>query len=297
MQKVSYMGDGLTTEFSFNFPYFENSDIIVTKNNAATTGYSIVGTSGGQDADIPYIGGKVVFEVAPTISDSITISRSLPLSRVVDYQPTEKINPTILNQDINYVMEILKDFQDELDGFCAQYSDIIDQESIAIVLSRIAAISDAITTVSGQITALGDISTLRQTVSGLVTTTEGHTTSVGNLETQKAGVDMDNLSTTGKNAIATASMPSGNFVQLNVGVSGASYTAPGDGYFCAYAKTNVANGWVMLITPNSGSVNKSLEPVVDNYIGCSIPASSGQSVSLIYTGVTFEYFVFCYANI
>ena len=27
MQKVSYMGNGSTTEFSFNFPYFENTNV------------------------------------------------------------------------------------------------------------------------------------------------------------------------------------------------------------------------------------------------------------------------------
>ena len=84
MQKVSYMGDGSTTEFTFNFPYFENTNIIVTKNNETATGYSIVGTSAAPDADIPYTGGKVVFEMAPTSLDSVTISRLLPLSRIVD---------------------------------------------------------------------------------------------------------------------------------------------------------------------------------------------------------------------
>ena len=129
MQKVSYMGNGSTTEFSFNFPYFENSNIVVTKNGSTATGYSIVGTSAGQDADIPYTGGKVVFENAPTVLDSITIARSLPLSRIVDYQPLVKINPTTLNQDMNYTMELIKDLQDEFDTLCSQYADIADKES------------------------------------------------------------------------------------------------------------------------------------------------------------------------
>ena len=109
MQKVSYMGNGSTTEFSFNFPYFENTNVIVTKNGATATGYSIVGTSAAPDADIPYTGGKVVFDVAPTSLDNITIARQLPLTRIVDYQPTTKLEPTVLNQDANYLMEVIKD--------------------------------------------------------------------------------------------------------------------------------------------------------------------------------------------
>ena len=122
MQKVSYMGDDSTTEFYFNFPFYTNTDIVVLKNNQTATDYTIIGTSAGLNADIPYTGGKIVFNIAPVATDSITIYRHLPLTRTVDYQPTEKINPTILNQDMNYMMEVLKDLQDELDGFRTQYA-------------------------------------------------------------------------------------------------------------------------------------------------------------------------------
>lgn len=195
MQKVSYVGDGSTTEFTFNFPYFENTNIVVTKNGTTATGYSVVGTSAGVDADIPYTGGKVVFETAPSSIDNITISRNLPMSRVADYQPTAKIEPTTLNQDLNYMMEVLKDLQDELDGFSAQYADIVDKDSTAILLTKIAAIHDEIVAVSAQIIALGDISTitsnissLQQSVSNLTTTSGNHTTSIGTLDTRTSGL-------------------------------------------------------------------------------------------------------------
>ena len=179
MQKVSYMGNGSTTEFTFNFPYFENSNIIVTKNNVTATGYNIVGTSGGLDADIPYTGGKVVFDVAPTALDSITIARNLPLTRIVDYQPTAKLEPTTLNQDANYLMEVIKDRKDEIDSLYSQYSDIANKESTTTLLARITEIHNEIVAVSAQITALGDITTLRSDVStntGNITTLDTRTT-------------------------------------------------------------------------------------------------------------------------
>ena len=152
MQSVSHMGDGTTTEFEFNFPYYENSNILVDKNGAAATGYNIEGISGGLDADIPYTGGKVVFEIAPTDMDCITISRHLPLVRTVDYQPTEKIEPTILNQDMNYLMELLKDQSTELVHLSTQYAEIADKESTATLLARIAVIDGKITAVNQNIT-------------------------------------------------------------------------------------------------------------------------------------------------
>lgn len=286
MQKVSYMGNGTTTEFYFDFPYFEASNVVVTKNGAPVTGCNIIGNSGGPDADISYIGGKVVFEVAPTSLDCITIARQLPLTRIADYQPIARINPTTLNQDLNYLMEVIKDRKDELSDLMTKYEEIADKE----ILARISAIREEITDIDAKITALGDISTLRISV-------ETNTENITTLSTGKANCDMDNLSDIGKNTIATASMPSGNFVNITVGASGASYTAPADGYFCAYAKTTAAGGWVMLITPNSGPVNKSLDTAAGGYVGCTIPASAGQAVNLLYAGVTFDYFVFCCANI
>lgn len=173
MQKVSYMGDGETTEFSFNFPYFDNTNIVVTKNNTSATGYEIVGTSGGLDADFPYTGGKVVFETAPTSLDSITIARSLPLARIVDYQPLAKLEPTTLNQDANYLMEVIKDLSDELETLKTQYSEIADKESTATLLARITTIHNEIVAVSAQITALGDVSEIRSNITTLDTRTTG----------------------------------------------------------------------------------------------------------------------------
>ena len=189
MQKVSYMGSGTTTEFYFDFPYFETSNVVVTKNSAPATGYNIVGNSGGLDADYPYIGGKVVFEVAPTAIDCITIARQLPLTRIADYQPVARITPTTLNQDLNYLMEVIKDRKDELSDLTTKYAEIADKESTDIILARITAIHEEITDIDAKIRALGDIGTLQQRVTDLTTTVGGHTTSIASLDTKTDGLD------------------------------------------------------------------------------------------------------------
>ena len=121
----------------------------------------------------------VVFDVAPTALDSITIARNLPLTRIVDYQPTAKLEPTTLNQDANYLMEVIKDRKDEIDSLYSQYSDIANKESTTTLLARITEIHNEIVAVSAQITALGDITTLRSDVStntGNITTLDTRTT-------------------------------------------------------------------------------------------------------------------------
>lgn len=188
MYKITYMGDGTTTEFNFNFPFYENDNIIVKKNKSIASDYTIVGIQGGLNADIPYTGGKIVFNVAPVATDSITISRKIALKRYVDYQPTEKINPTILNQDQNHTIEIIKDFDGKFEEIDEKYGEIIDTESTQTLIEKI----DTVTT---QIENLGDISTLRDDVDDLKTTTQtqsqtitNHTTNLDTLNTRTNGM-------------------------------------------------------------------------------------------------------------
>ena len=158
MYKTSYMGDGSTTEFYFNCPYFENTNIIATVNNSPAPSHNIIGTRGTENADFPYTGGKVVFEIAPRPTDSITIYRQLPLERITDYQPLARIEPTTLNQDLNYLMAVIQDRKDELNDLATKYQDIANKESTATLLAQISAIHNEIVTMDATIAALGDMS-------------------------------------------------------------------------------------------------------------------------------------------
>ena len=62
------------------------------------------------------------------------------------------------------MMEVLKDMQDDLDGFSTQYAEIVDKESTNFLLTQIAAVSQEINNISQQITALGDISVVHQSI-------------------------------------------------------------------------------------------------------------------------------------
>lgn len=221
MQKVSYMGDGSTTEFNFNFPYFDNTNIIVTKNNQSATGYTIIGTSAGLDADIPYTGGKVVFDVAPTVLDNITIARSLPITRTVDYQPTAKLEPTTLNQDMNYTIEIIKDLQDEIDSLYSEYADIADKESTATLLARIAALSQ-------QITDLGDV------------------TQIAKKSEIPTNATMSSMSMPATNTTVTAMFPT----TLEVGTN-YEFIAPSDGYGF-FGSSGTSNVFMYVSSPTHG---------------------------------------------
>lgn len=104
MYKISYIADGTTTEFEFAFPFFQAADIHVAINERilGLDEYSVV-------ENASFDGGRVVFNAAPSTDDRIDIYRMVALSRVVDYQPTAKIDPEHLNADFNFLIEALKD--------------------------------------------------------------------------------------------------------------------------------------------------------------------------------------------
>jgi len=104
MYKISYTGDGATTEYVFSFPFFQNADIKVSINNEPLndTQYDV-------NPNDDFNGGIVVFGTAPASGANIDIFRHVSLNRIIDYQPTEKIDPEDLNSDFNFLLAALKD--------------------------------------------------------------------------------------------------------------------------------------------------------------------------------------------
>lgn len=104
MYKISYTGDGITTEYSFSFPFFQNADVKVSVDNQLldNTRYDV-------NPNNDFIGGTVIFSTAPQSGKNIDIFRQVSLDRVIDYQPTLKIDPEDLNSDFNFLLAALKD--------------------------------------------------------------------------------------------------------------------------------------------------------------------------------------------
>lgn len=106
MYKISYTGDGAATEFIFAFPFFQESDIRVAIDND-----SLENDKYDVNPNDEFDGGIVVFATPPQSGAAIDIFRQVSLGRVVDYQPTGKIDPENLNSDFNYLLEAFRDLK------------------------------------------------------------------------------------------------------------------------------------------------------------------------------------------
>ncbi len=120
MYKISYVGDGTTSEFLFAFPFFQDADIRVAIDEkiVSDTLYSVY-------ANDDFDGGTVIFSTAPSEGSKIDIFRQISLSRVVDYQPTSKIDPESLNSDFNFLLEAFKDLH-SIDINLTEWANIHD---------------------------------------------------------------------------------------------------------------------------------------------------------------------------
>lgn len=202
MNKFTFTGNGRNKNFYFTFPFFSKNDIVVKINNTVATEYGVFCIQGTNNNDFPFTGGHIHFASAPKSTDIVTIERKLQLNRLIDYQPTAALNPTTVNQDMNYFFELLKDIKSDLAGFAQTYADFTDTETAQTLLTQINAVMTEIdnlgdiSTINTSLTNLGTsvsnlntaLTNLSNSVDGLTTTVGTHTTDIGTLSTFKDGI-------------------------------------------------------------------------------------------------------------
>ena len=109
--------------------------------------------------------------------------------------------------------------------------------------------------------------------------------------------DLSNLTAEGKSYGSGLSMPSSRNIDLTLGASGSSYTAPANGWFVINKKTNAQNQYVYMgCTENSMRVSNRVY-LSDVFIELFLPAKKGDVVKVTYSaGGELSYFKFIYAE-
>ena len=95
--------------------------------------------------------------------------------------------------------------------------------------------------------------------------------------------------------IAHQAMPSETIVTLSVGASGATYTAPADGYVIAYGKANSSNdAYLDLMSSNSRYITHAYTQ--DIGLAVTLPVTKSKTFMLNYTRINIIALQFVYAN-
>ena len=109
----------------------------------------------------------------------------------------------------------------------------------------------------------------------------------------KADIDLDNISSTGKAMMANASMPSSKYIDITVGSSGSSYTAPADGWVGAFTQNSSYCNLHNITCVGINSTDFKGNAGEDRY--ATIPVAKGDNFTFYYDG-TVQYFRFLYAK-
>lgn len=127
-------------------------------------------------------------------------------------------------------------------------------------------------------------------------TTDGTTitSNITNLTTQKP---INLLTMSNKNIISGWGMPSNRYIDLTLGASGTTYTAPANGYLHLYKEVNSADQYVVLTNTNNGLGMHAWVPKSGGGAVATIPVKKGDIVSINYTaGANVICFRFIYAE-
>ena len=97
--------------------------------------------------------------------------------------------------------------------------------------------------------------------------------------------------------IAHQAMPSDRYVDLTLGTSGATYTAPADGYYCLRKQMSGANKYLMIQNVSKNIQTNNYSVAEGNVLRLIMPVSKNDTITVTYdtTGTT-DYFKFIYAN-
>lgn len=110
----------------------------------------------------------------------------------------------------------------------------------------------------------------------------------------KADTDLANVTNTGKVLMSGMGMPSDTYVDLTLGASGSTYTAPANGWFTFSKKTNNTNQYIFLKGSLIGSELKA--PNSGSGLTVFLPVQKGDSIRVGYNaGGGTDYFRFIYA--
>lgn len=113
-----------------------------------------------------------------------------------------------------------------------------------------------------------------------------------------ADADLSNLTTAGKAKVSHLAMPSSSSVNVTLGATGSTYTAPADGYYSIQKASGASNEYLNLINATIDNFKSTTwSSAAGQYWALTLPVKKNDVLWITYTfsGVT-DYFKFFYAE-
>lgn len=280
--KAAYIGNGVAISFAIPFPFLAQEHLKV---------YQLLNDIQTERTDWTVSDGNLVFATAPADNAQIVIMREVPLTQETDYRENEILPAETLERCFDKLTMQIQQLAEK--SARAVTVDIFDDAAAAELIPSIRkAVSDCQTAAAASTaqaeTASRQAATASQKAAEAVNTLSG-----------KADKDLSNLTTVGQAVVSHLSMLSDSFIEMTLGATETTYTAPADGAFFIgknaaganqHIYADVYKGNTFLYTCNM--LSHSTES-----LNLLIPVSKGSSVIIRHnlSGIT-NVFRFIYAN-
>lgn len=103
MYRNDFTGDGLTKNFTFDFPVFQAADVEVIVNGVRPSQQPTITPNSS------LTGGTISFSVAPSQGSVISAIRLTKITRPMDYDPAQSVDVEQLNADLSLLVRALAD--------------------------------------------------------------------------------------------------------------------------------------------------------------------------------------------
>lgn len=119
--KNIYDANGNQTDFSFTFPIIDESNLVVQVKDGAgnldtkqlNSDYTVSGT-GNRVGFTDYQSGQISFSTAPSSTDTVIITRNVPLTQQVDFTPQGKLPAQSLERSLDKQIFIAQQLKEAL---------------------------------------------------------------------------------------------------------------------------------------------------------------------------------------
>ncbi len=268
--KVIYIGNGVAKEFAIPFSFLEKEHIKVRqkKNDIQT-----------ERTDWTVKSGNLVFAIAPESGAEIAIVREVPLTQETDYRDNEILHAETLERNFDKLTMQVQQLAEK--SARAVTVDIFDDtQADSLIPSIRKAVSDCQTAVE-KTTANAQTATVHaDAAAASATNAAASETNTAAMLGTKANVGLDNLTAAGKSKIAYENTPSSVYIDLTLGASGQTYTAPATGWF-VFDKVGSATQQYVVFTNITTGFAKTRVAVQNTEVVCDFfPVGKGEVVKI-----------------
>ena len=275
--KVIYIGNGVAKEFAIPFSFLEQEHIKVRqkKNDIQT-----------ERTDWTVKSGNLVFADAPESGAEIAIVREVPLTQETDYRDNEILHAETLERNFDKLTMQVQQLAEKSER--AVTVDIFDDtEADSLIPSIRKAVSDCAKSVANASMLKSEtnallISTTEQARAAATSATNAAAseTNTAAMLGIKANIGLDNLTAAGKSKIAYENTPSSVYIDLTLGASGQTYTAPATGWF-VFDKVGSATQQYVVFTNITTGFAKTRVAVQNTEVVCDFfPVGKGEVVKI-----------------